>query len=179
MLGKNEENFEIPDFYGIEIKTRRSYSKALITLFNMVPMGSCFYEVKRLQDTYGYRDQKDHELKRLNVVVGTEMVKVGIFYFFKWRVDRKLKRLISNVYDRNMVLIDEETYWDFDVLEEKLMRKLRVLALVKAWPKRVSDVTYFKYYKMNIYLLREFVKFVNMLEEGKIKVDLSYTGKEV
>ena len=28
LIGKEEESFEIPDYYGIEIKTRRAYSKA-------------------------------------------------------------------------------------------------------------------------------------------------------
>ena len=48
LLGKSEENFEIPDFYGIELKTRRAYSKSSITLFNAVPTGGNYYEVKRL-----------------------------------------------------------------------------------------------------------------------------------
>ena len=32
LLGKEEESFEIPDYYGIEIKTKRAYSKSYITL---------------------------------------------------------------------------------------------------------------------------------------------------
>ena len=56
LLGKEEDSLEIPDFGGIEIKTRRSYSKSLINLFNAVPTGSTYYETKRLRDMYGYRD---------------------------------------------------------------------------------------------------------------------------
>lgn len=171
LLGKSEDSLEIPDFSGIEIKTRRSYSKALISLFNMVPTGSTIYEVKRLRDTYGYRDIKDHSLKRLNTeVLATEMIKVGIFYYFKLKVDRKQKKLILCVYDWNKVLIDESTYWDFDILEEKLLRKLKVLAVVKAWPNRIGGVEYFKYYKMNIYILRDFNSFLKALEDGVIRL---------
>ena len=68
LLGKPEECFELPDFNGIEIKTRREYSKSYISLFNAVPTGSTYYEVKRLRDNYGYRDPKDHNLKKLCVV---------------------------------------------------------------------------------------------------------------
>ena len=65
LLGKNEENFEIADYYGIEIKTKRSYSKAYINLFNAVPTGSGYYEVKRLRDTYGYPDSNLKQYKVL------------------------------------------------------------------------------------------------------------------
>ena len=171
LLEKNEESFEIPDFYGIEIKTRRSYSKSLITLFNAVPTGGSFYEVKRLRDTYGYRDPDAHDLKKLNTMVGAdELVKVGLWYYFKIRVDREKEKVYLEVYDWNKVLIDSETYWDFDILKEKLYRKLRVLALVKAWPNRINGYEYFKYYKMNIYLLKGFQEFIELLEEGSIKV---------
>ena len=56
-------NFEIPDFDGIEIKTRHSYSKAYITLFNAVPTGSNFHETKRLRDEYWYPCKNDKYLK--------------------------------------------------------------------------------------------------------------------
>lgn len=172
LLGKNEDSLEIPDFGEIEIKTRRSYSKAKISLFTAVPTGSSFYEVKRLRDTYGYRDVKDRSLKRLNVdVVGNELVAVGVRYFFKLKVDRNQERLYLCIFDKDRKLIDENTYWDFDILREKLLRKLQVLAVVKAWPNRIGGVEYFKYYKMNIYLLRGFQEFVDLLEKGKIIVN--------
>ena len=82
------------------------------------------------------------------------------------------KRVILCVYDWNKVCIDESTYWDFDILEEKLIRKLNMLAVVKAWPNRINDVEYFKYYKMNVYLLKDFAHFLIALEEGIIKVKL-------
>lgn len=171
LLGKVEDSLELPDFYGIEIKARRGYSKSKISLFNAVPTGSSFYEVKRLRDIYGYRDVNDYSLKRLNVsVVANEMVEVGVRYFFKLRVDRKQERLYLCVYDEDKKLVDEATFWDFELLKEKLFRKLQVLAVVKAWPNRIGGVEYFKYYKLNIYLLRGFQTFVDLLEIGKISV---------
>lgn len=172
LLGKSEENLEIPDFGQIEIKTRRSYSKALISLFTAVPTGSSFYEVKRLRDTYGYRDPKDPTLKKLNTILyGYQLIPVGIFYYFNLKVDRPNKKLILQVYNKQKVLIDENTYWNFDILQEKLLRKLSILAVVKAWPNRINGVEYFKYYKMNIYILKNFQKFIDMLETGTIAVE--------
>ena len=52
----------------------------------------------------------------------------------------------------------------------KLERKLSVLALIKAWPNMINGIEYFKYYKMNIYILRGFNSFVNAISEGKIRI---------
>ena len=173
LLGKNEESFEIPDYYGIEIKTKRSYSKAYITLFNAVPTGSCFHETKRLRDTYGYPNKKDKILKELYTDVFSNCVtKVGLWYYFQLYIDYRNQRLTLLIYDYKKNLIDDSTYWDFDILKEKLERKLQVLALVKAWPNRINYVEYFKYYKMNIFLLRGFDYFVKAIENGFIKLSL-------
>ena len=171
LLGKCEDKLVNPDFKGIEVKTRRGYSKSLINLFNAAPQGSTDYEVKRLRDTYGYPDSYDKNLKRFNAKVSAnEMIKIGIFYYFQLKVDRNRKRLILCVYDWNKVCIDDSIYWDFAVLKEKLFCKLNVLALVKGWPNKVGGVEYFKYYKMNVYVLRGFDSFLNALDMGIIKV---------
>lgn len=173
LLGKNEDSFEIPDFYGIEIKTRRAYSKALITLFCAVPTGSSYNECKRLRDNYGYRDPLDHTLKQLNTVVGTtEKIKVGLWYYFRLQVDRQQERIILNIYNDQNTLIDNTTYWDFDILKEKLYRKLQIMALIKALTNRIDGCEYFNYYKMNIYTLKDFDSFINAFEKGKIKISL-------
>lgn len=74
---KEEVGLEFPDFGNIEIKCRRSYSKALIISFHAVPVGGRGYELKRFRDCYGYRDPKDLHLKCFYVEVGgNEFVKV-------------------------------------------------------------------------------------------------------
>jgi len=171
LIGKNEENFELPDFYGIEIKTTRAYSKSKISLFNAVPTGSSFYETKRIRDTYGYPSKRDKNLKCIYAcVVGNASRKVGLWYYFKLKVDRKNERVVLQIFDYNHILVDDSTYWDFGILKEKLLRKLQVLALVNAWTNQKDGVEYFKYYKMNIYLLKGFDTFIDMLENGKIEV---------
>lgn len=171
LLGKNEDKLQLPDFRGIEIKTKRGYSKSLINLFSASPLGETNFEVKRIRDKYGYPDINDKSLKRFCAKIGAdELVRVGLFYRFKLKVDRKKKRVVLCVYDWNEVCIDESSYWDFDVLKEKLYRKLSVLALVKAWPNKIAGVEYFKYYKLNVYILRNFGSFLQALEDGVVKV---------
>ena len=151
LIGKEEESFEIPDYYGIEIKTRRAYSKAYITLFNCVPTGSSFHETKRLRDIYGYPSKNDKNLKELYAeVFANESVKVGLWHYFKIKVDKQKQKLILQIYNYKNQLIDDTTYWDFDILKEKLERKLQILALVKAWTNRINGIEYFKYYLKSI-----------------------------
>lgn len=182
LIGKNEDSLEIPDFQGIEIKTRRSYSKAYITLFNAVPTGSCFHETKRLRDIYGYPCKKDKYLKKLYADVFCNcMTKVGLWYYFQLSIDIEMQRLILLIYNYKKELIDDSTYWDFDILKEKLERKLQVLAVVKAWPNWINSVEYFKYYTMNIYLLKSFDDFIQAFRDGYIKLSLkigSYDSPE-
>ena len=51
-IGKKEDSLEEPDFYGVEIKVRRAYSKSKISLFNYAPLGNGTYESKRLLEKY-------------------------------------------------------------------------------------------------------------------------------
>lgn len=173
LLGKEEESFEIPDYYEIEIKTKRAYSKSYITLFNCVPTGSTFHETKRLRDTYGYPNKNDKNLKELYAEIFADKIKkVGLWHYFKIKVDRQNQKLILQIYNYKQELIDNSTYWDFDILEEKLKRKLQVLALIKAWTTKKEGIEYFKYYKMNIFILKDFKDFINAIEKGKIKISL-------
>lgn len=173
LLGKPEESFEIPDYKNIEIKTRRAYSKSSITLFNAVPTGGTYYEVKRLRDEYGWPMRDNHNLKCLYAMVSaSSMERFGALNYFKLDVDETNNRIYLEIYDLNWYLIDKETYWDIDVLKEKLYRKLQVLALIKAWTNNINNEEHFKYYKMNIYILKSFDCFVKALKEGKIKINL-------
>ena len=170
-IGKEEDKLSLPDFKGIEIKTKRGYSKSSINLFNAAPKGKTECETKRIRDKYGYPDKRDISLKRFNAKIGAnEITKVGLFYKFQLKLDRENQKLVLCVIDWNDVCIDDSIYWNFENLKEKLLQKLSVLALIKAWPNRIGNVEYFKYYKMNIYILRDFESFLTAIEEGKIKV---------
>ena len=48
LLGKKEDALGLPDYKGIEIKTKRSYSNSYTTLFNATLHGQNNYETKRL-----------------------------------------------------------------------------------------------------------------------------------
>ena len=43
----NENSFEIPDFNGIEIKTKRNYRNSYTSLFNYAPDGKYCYQMEK------------------------------------------------------------------------------------------------------------------------------------
>lgn len=125
----------VPDYYGIEIKTRRTYSKSVITLFNAVPDGEAALEVERLKNTYGYPYKRD---KRYNALYfdayGNKLTFGGVKYRYKIDVDRKQEKIYLCICDRQGKLLERRVYWSFKYLENKILTKLKYLAIVNAWP---------------------------------------------
>lgn len=170
-LNLPRNTMEIPDYKGIEIKTRRTYSKSYIALFTAVPDGKKPNEVERLKNTYGYPYKKDRRYKVLYTnIYGNKKTFGGVIYQYKLDIDRENQRIYLCVYDKSGNLIERETYWSFIYLESKIMLKLQTLAIVNAWTKKIDGWNYFRYYKMDFYLLKSFETFIKLIEYGMIRV---------
>lgn len=171
LIGVPNNDFEIPDFKGIEIKTKRQSSRSYTTLFNATPDGPHFHEVERLKNEYGYPHSKQKQFKVLNVsIFANKRKKIGINYYFKLDVNRQKQKLLLFIYDKRGNLIENEVFWHFDTLKEKIYRKLKTLAFVNAQTKIIGNIEYFKYHKMTIYKLKNFDTFISLLEKGIIRV---------
>ena len=170
LLGKEKENFELPDYLGIELKTHQKYSKSYTTLFNATPDGRYLFEIKRLQQMYGYPDRVLKYCKVLHGEVSASFQKkIGLWYSYQLEVDYNERKVYLCIY-RNKQLVDRETFWTFDLLKEKLERKLPVLAFIDALEKTVNGEVYFRYLTLRIYCLRDFRYFLKALETGDIIV---------
>jgi len=170
LLGKEKENFEFPDYLGIELKTHKKYSKSYTTLFNATPDGTYLFEIKRLQQLYGYPDRVLKYCKVLQGEVNAlEKKKIGLWYSYQLEVDYCEEKVYLCIYRENR-LIDKETFWSFALLKEKLERKLSILAFIDAEEKKIDDEIYFKYLSLRIYCLRNFTSFLKALERGNIVV---------
>lgn len=180
LLGIQRNELEIPDYNGIELKTRRYSSTSYIILFSSKPEGKYYHEVERIKDTYGYPHRKFKQYKVLNnSVYANKLNRIGLNYYFKLEVDRQKKKINLLVYDKYKKLIERDVYWDFDTLEEKLYRKLKILALIKAYSKKdlYEGCEYFKYNYMQIYYLKNFETFINLIEDGTIRVNFKLNIK--
>lgn len=174
LLGIEQNELEIPDYNGIEIKTKRNQSKSYITLFSCKPEGKYYHEVERIKDTYGYPHKKYPQYKVLNnSVFANKRNKIGIKYYFKLFVCKKDNKIYLLVYSRSGNLLENNVFWDFDILREKLYRKLKIMAFVRAISKKnkITKEEYFKYIKLEIYLLKNFDIFIDLIETGIIRVN--------
>lgn len=175
LLDKDIENFEIPDYDGIEIKTHQRKSLRYMTLFNANPEGVEFFEINRLCEKYGYPDA---QLKETNVLSG-EVTTIcskklgGSIYNFLLSINKNEQRIYLDVYDFNGKLVDHGSYWMFSTLEEKLNRKLAYLAYIDVEMKREKGQIYFCYTDIHFYRLKGFNEFLSAIEEGKIKIVFS------
>ena len=186
LLGKEIENFEIPDYYGIEIKTKAYYARKYIpsiSLFHATPDGKYLFETKRLVETYGYPDKNDRNYKVLNVVCSTQYrTKIGNGYSMQLKINYKEEKIYLKIYNQHDILVDTETFWFFKTLEEKLYRKLKIVAYIKAQRKKINNIEHFRYQYIDFYKLKNFDEFIKLIENGKIvitfKIGRFRTGKK-
>ncbi len=166
LLNKPEDNFSIPDYYGIELKTMKYLSMQKIHLFCATPDGDTLFPIKRVVNAIGYPDKDYPEYKILNIELkateythfGYKIAKIKI----NWE-EKKIDLLAYNTYGKNYKL---ETSWSFEMLEKSFYRKLSYLAVIKACTKTINQEEYFYYNNINFYRIKNFQKFIELIEEG-------------
>ena len=171
LLEINPDNFEIPDYNTIEIKSKVSKRENYIDLFCATP-DSYVLETKRLYDKYGYLDSNNYKI--LNFVLYGEFLKpINNEYSAKLRIDYKNKKVIMETYNKDNELIDNLSSWSFESLEEKLCRKLNYVCLVEGDKKFSHNVLYVRYDKYKFYKLKKFSNFIRLLKRGQIRISFT------
>ena len=171
LLEINPDNFEIPDYNTVEIKSKVSKRENYIDLFCATP-DSYVLETKRLYDKYGYIDSNNYKI--LNFVLYGEFLKpINNEYSAKLRIDYKNKKVIMEIYNKDNELIDNLSSWSFELLEEKLCRKLNYVCLVEGDKKFSHNVLYVRYDKYKFYKLKKFSNFIRLLKRGQIRISFT------
>ena len=184
LLDKNADSMYFPDYQGIEIKCTQRFSRYPITLFSSAFDGPSLYEMNEILNKYGKNDFIYKDKKILNATLSCNKKSlVNSKYYFKLDVDEMEKKLYLSVYDLKYNLIERNSFINFKTLKTKLEIKLSTLALIWASKKEIYNHPYFRYYKMIIYKLISFDKFIELLKEDIIMVDIcgrvSRSGSEV
>lgn len=170
LLSKMEDTLSTFNFRDIEIKTKRSYSKAYTTLFKCMPKGDKIV-LKRLKNTYGYTDSVHRTYKVLNVSIQANCsTLVSNRFLFKLEVNWEDEKIYLAIYDKNFLLLEKKIFWDFQSLKIKLQRKLSCLAFIKAWTTCKMGIECYKYYDISFYKLKSFEDFLRLIENGTIRV---------
>ena len=171
IVGVTPNDFQIPDFENIELKTKSGTKFKCISLFNCTPTGPHYHEVEIIKDTFGYPDSELREFKVFNGdVFCNKQNKIGFKFYFKLNILKDKEKITLSVYNLKNNKICENTYWDFDILEEKLTRKLPYLALIDTQKKFSRGKMFFKYNSIRIYKLKGFDSFISLMEKGIIKI---------
>ena len=164
ILGKEQDEFFLPDYKGIEIKTKKGYSKSKITLFSANPDSMYLYALKGLVETYVV------DKKRFTTELSSLVKHRYNGYYFQMFVDWENKRVVLLIFDKSYKLISDEIYWTFELLEERINLKLKKLALVKCCTKRKDNIEHYWYYRINFYKNIDFLKFLKAIENGIITI---------
>lgn len=169
LIGKPIDTFEIPDWGNIEIKCKANNFSEFILLFCATP-DSTLFVIKNIQKTYGYPDKDIPNTKVFNTSVYGDVYQRKGNKYFKLHVDDKNKRVMVKVCLKNLTIVDNTISWSFDLLQEKLERKLKYLLFVKAERKVVNRNLFIRYNKATLYELRSFNHFISAIKRGYIRV---------
>ena len=173
LLNIRPNNLCYPDYNGIELKTINQYWEKNINLFCDTPTSTHITTIKWITDMFGYPDKSYRNYNIFNGRIDTKnYTKVGSNYFFRINVERKEKKIILEIYDSKMHLINNEIYWDFIFLKSKLETKLKLLAVIYLEKKYLNKIQYCKYNKIKFYKLKNFDTFIKLIEEGIIKINI-------
>ena len=69
-------------------------------------------------------------------------------------------------------LIEKQSFIYLETLRQHLEIKLSNLAIVWASKKVINDIPYFRYYKIAIYKLISFDKFIDLISDGTIIINI-------
>lgn len=174
ILGKEQDNLQVPDFYGIEIKTKtKGIYEDYITLFNLTPLGKDFYEINRLKEKYGYPDTQLRNCKILNGdIFCKNKNKIGSKYYFQTQVKYNENKIELSIFNKYGFLIDNHTFWPFETIKERINCKLNYLALISVVTKKINGKLYYKYENLEIYEFINFDHFLKAVENNYIKIQL-------
>ena len=171
MLGKREENFPIPDYNNIEIKTSRTNSWGKIHLFHATPDGDFLFPIKDILNTLGYPDKDFPQYKVFNYSVNAkDFTSIGYNKKIKLYVDRSKEKIYLIAQNKNSKNLDLHISWSFEMLKKRLDLKLKYLAIIKAESLKQYKTEYFRYFKIKFYKFKSFETFIKLIEKGKINI---------
>ena len=172
LINKKEDNLPLPDFNGIEIKTKLGYSKSPLTLFSLTPKKENDRAIKYIIETFGYLNKDNYKTFKTDIYVDKNKI-ISNKYIFKLKIDKKTNLLKLLISDINLNLINDSIYWDLDDIKNRLETKFKYLAYIIGYPYKKYNRTYYKYNNLKIYKLKSFNNFIELFEKQKIYITIN------
>lgn len=170
-IGKKIDTDYTPDYKSIEIKCTSRYSRYPISLFSIAFDGPTDNEIVRLNTLYGSYNKDFPDKKTLiRKIRCNELSLLESGYYLSLEIDKD--KLYLCVYDINKKLIEKESFIYLKTIKKHLLTKIKKLAIIKASKKQINNIEYFRYYKLNFYILKGYDIFLNLLKNGLIEISL-------
>ena len=169
LLGVRENNKKLPDYNGIELKTQRSMTSSVVSLFSKSPTGPEKANTI-LKERYGESRNGSVGKKLYASIRGSKGAQVYDKYDFSMRVDRRSKKIWLQIVDQ-MGNTDKEVYWTFQDIKIAAS-KLNELALFIYDEKKIDGILCFNYFQIYCYSGFNIDEFLNLIQKGKIQFDL-------
>ena len=171
LLDKEAEDFPMPDFKSVEIKTYEVGKQEIIHLFNLTPDGDYLFPIKRILNELGCPDKEKKECRifyrELSAVSYTN---IGLYKKAKLIVNYPEQKVEMHVFNNYNKDINIGVSWSFSAIEERLNLKLKNLALVTTFGKYLNGDKYFKYNSINFYQIKDFLTFLLLIKTGYIHI---------
>lgn len=179
LLNKKEDQECKPDFKSIELKCKLGYSKTPLSLFTCAPKRNAKEAINYIFNTYKFhRYNNKSDIKIFSAKLFSNYSTDINGYTFKLKVDYYNLRIIMQSF-YNTIYLEDVCYWDFKTLEKKLKEKLTTLAIIYGYPYKINNQIYYKYLKMNIYKLRGFYEFLDLINRDAIFIYMYFKeGKD-
>ena len=172
-IGVIENNIDEADLHGFEIKSQRALSESYVTLFTKAPTYPKSANNK-LRLNYGSNDVEFHDVKVLHTSVFANKWNTHISgYSYTIKVDkdaRKIYLLVKNM--STNVIVEDDIYWTFDVVQKIIDTKIQNLAFIQADVRTVDGKEHFTFNRCSLYSGVTLDKFLSYLDNGDIMFDI-------
>ena len=181
LLKKAIDRDILPDYHGIEIKTKQLNSEPYIGLFSMA-LDNKPLRMKYIYDNFGWPSRNNPQYKVFYARINSHICRSTRKYSFQLYVNYEKEAVELKIY-HNLTgeLVNEELSWSFKHLELRLKSKLSYLAYVTVdrYYECESKTPYYKYQDIRFFQLRSFEQFLKLIEDGYVYVNikLSYFKK--
>ncbi len=174
LLKKARDRDILPDYHGIELKTKILNSEAYIGLFSMA-LDNKPLRMKHIYDHYAWPSRDNPKYKVFYAKINSTIRRCTRKYSFQLFVNYKKEIVELKIYDNfTGNLMNEELSWSFKHLKLRLESKLSYLAFisVERYYDRTSKIRYYKYQNIDFFKLISFEKFLHLIEDGYIQVNI-------
>ena len=170
LVGKKRDNAAAPDFGDIEIKASEGTGASMVSLFTKSPAQN-----NELRQRFGMTalDAEGVPYKRLSTTFNTKDFTKPTKYDYAFKVvadraERKLKVVVRD--KKGAIVSDGEVFWDFDELENSVVKKLSRVAVVQ-YELDKSNPDVIRYSQLDLNEGFTFEKFLEAVDAGDLQVD--------